>query len=659
MFKVLDRFKLLFITFVLAQLGAVVVLFNIKTIEYEHIPFFAGLILVNFMILALFQIIVAREAKRNYISTKGVLSFDAHEAFAFAETGIISYDEHYYITWVSEFLAERGFSNLIGKKIFDWKQDLKLLWNRPDGVVKVSVFGRVYSARFIKETRSFIFKDITTYDTLYSTYVSEAKVFGLLYVDNYQDVVQSSNEDVKIKLTTLIGDTISKFSNKHKALVKSSGPDSYVIIMDYASFENAKNEGFPIFQQFREKSQIINPDISLSIGFSFGHAAIPRLVELASSAIELCTARGGDQIIIRAFGKPTEFIGGESEAKFKTSRVKIRSFARTINYEIENAKNIIVVGHQFGDFDAIAAGIGIVHLADSIGKDVKWVCDFPKLDKKAKASITSTIPDSFTNDFHVSPMEALKYVDKETLVIIVDTHIQKRIEQPKLLDHTRKVIVIDHHRRSEEGITSMIDSFIEPSASSTSEIITEIWDYTEKQFEKPKWIVDLLLTGIVLDTNHYRMRTASRTYEASATLQQWGAEPAVADELLKDTLEDVQVKSVITNTMEEIIEGVLIAYAPNDMRIQGSELAQVAQNLLQIQGTRGAIVIGMNIAEQVAVSIRSDGSINSQVLAEELGGGGHFTAAGAQMANSTIEEVRDNIINLIRTGKTNIEMDEN
>lgn len=658
MFKVLDRFKYLVVLFVLAQLGLILFIYKMDWITYEIIPMFALIVILNFLIFSVFQVIVAREAKRNYISTKGVLSFDAHEAFSFAETGIISYDEHYYITWVSEFLAERGFTDLIGNKIFDWKQDLKLLWNRPDAVVKIEVFGRVYSARFIKETRSFIFKDITYYDTLYATYVSEAKVFGLLIVDNYQDVIQSSNEDVKIKLTSLIGETISKFSNKHKALVKSSGPDSYVIIMDYASFLSAKNEGFPLFQKFREKAQIINPDISLSIGFSHGHAAIPRLVELASSAIELCTARGGDQIIIRAFGKPTEFIGGESEAKFKTSRVKIRSFSRTVNYEIENAKNIIVVGHQFGDFDAVAAAIGIVHLADSQGKDVKWVCDFPKLDKKAKASVTTHIPDSFVNDFHVSPTEALKFVDKETLVVIVDTHIQKRIEQPKLLDHTRKVIVIDHHRRSEEGITSMIDSFIEPSASSTAEIVTEIWDYTERVFDKPKWMVDLLLTGIVLDTNHYRMRTASRTYEASATLQQWGADPAVADELLKDTLEDVQVKSVITNTMEEIIDGVLIAYAPVDMRIQGSELAQVAQNLLQIQGTRGSIVIGMNISEQVAISIRSDGSINAQVLAEELGGGGHFTAAGAQVAEATIEEVRDNIINLIRTGKTNIEMSE-
>ncbi|MCH5171414.1 MAG: DHH family phosphoesterase [Erysipelotrichales bacterium] len=620
-----------------------------------------AIILINAIAFIVVFRLVGKKRYTTDLKAAQLIGSDVQEAYNFGMIGLLVVDETDTIIWTNELFSDRQI-NIMDSNIFEWQPRLRQLkeMNDSEQTTKIEINSHIYEVKYLRDAMLYIFKDITQAESYYNYSQDHAPVVGYIMLDNYADV--SINIDESSDQVADVRKAINDFAARHNAFLRRYRTDAYMIFLFYKDFEIMRDiDKFSILDKIRELSLHQETPLTLSMGFAHGFPDVVKLNEMAASTIDIAMSRGGDQIVVSKYGEDLSFYGGKSEAQERHNKVKARVNADTLLAFINRSSNVIIMGHKDSDLDSMGSSLGIKAICDSLKKPASVVFDQKSTESKTKSAITTLFSRDDINKIMVSPHDAMDKLKANTLVIVTDVHKPSMTLCPKLLEEANTIAVIDHHRRAGEFIENAAFSYIEPSASSASELIAELIQYSSvnPKIELPADYATFMLAGIYLDTNFFRTKTTGiGTFQASMLLKEYGADNTLADSFLKDEFEEYTLKTKIMNNSSTPHFGVVVSLADQRDIIEPATLAKVANQTLQIKGVNACFVIGRTSEKDVRISARSDGTINVQSLMEKIGGGGHFAMAAASFENMTIEEVNaklletlDLYINYVRTVK--------
>jgi len=484
--------------------------------------------------------------------------------------------------------------------------------------------------------------DVTAYTKLKKHYDEEKPVLALINVDNFEDVMNETKEDKIPFVSSEIEKRINLWATRMNGIIKRYQNDKYIVLFESKFIENLEAKRFSILDEIREIDVGNRIPVTLSIGIGVNGATPAALEEDAYACLELALGRGGDQAVIRK--KNTfEFYGGKTKAVEKRNRVKARVIAHGFRSLIDESSKVFVMGHKSPDMDSFGSALGVYRCIINRGKEAFIVLNEVN---EGIQMVYNTIKDKEIYKI-ITSAQALELVDDQSMVVVVDTHKPSLTECPEIIEATDRVVLIDHHRRSTEFIDKAVLKYMEPYASSTSELVTEIHQYMENKQRIDKEEADALLAGITVDTKNFSLKTGVRTFDAAAYLRRQGADTTRVRQLFQDDLQTFIDKAAIVGTAIRYKDN--IAISTSDIQSESIQLiaAQAADDLLDIKGINASFVIAQKTDGTVFISGRSLGDINVQIILERLGGGGHLEVAGAQFTGMNIEMVKSNLINSI------------
>lgn len=466
---------------------------------------------------------------------------------------------------------------------------------------------------------------------------------GIIMIDNYEEISQRISSEIKPQLIAKMEKYIYDWASKYNSLIVKSDRDTFFCIMEQKYLKEAEADKFNILDEVKD---IDVPDITqptLSIGFSDDGSNNAEKAESARTVIDIALGRGGDQAIVKMDGR-YQFFGGRTQEIEKRTRVKARIVSHALKELITEADNVILMGHSNGDMDSIGSSLGLYRLAKTLGKEAKIVNETTGIGLDnflTEAKKTDEYAECF-----ITKSEALDSVKPNTLLIVTDTHKKSYVEVPELLEKVSKIVVVDHHRRSTDYIENAILTFHEVYASSASELVTEILEYSQLDIELTQIEVEALYAGIMLDTKNFTFKTGVRTFEAAAYLRKCGVDIIKVKKWFQSDLHTYQVISEIVSKSEIVNDSIAISIYENDDENANIIAAKAADELLTIGGITASFVLGKT-GDKIYISGRSIGGINVQLILEKLGGGGHITLAGAQLENMSTEDAKQELINRI------------
>ncbi len=493
--------------------------------------------------------------------------------------------------------------------------------------------------------------DNTDYVVLKETHKYEKSIIGLIYVDNYDDVKNSTPDINKPLVLAEIDKNINSYFSNYKGIVRKYENDKYLIITDYAALEEIEDKKFDILDKMRELNNGNTIPITLSIGMcSIGETPL-QSYENAKAAIDLALGRGGDQAVLRT-ETSFEFYGGKSKAMEKRNKVKARVIGYALRQLIDQTDKVFVMGHKNPDMDSLGSGIGILRAVKNRNREGYLIIngENPSI-KNILERLRNEQPSIM--DRLIDGEQAKELIDKNSLVIVVDNHKPSFTESPEIFDLVDKVVVIDHHRRGAEFFKDPVLTYIEPYASSTSELVTEVLSYMGENTNLTKFEAEALLAGITVDTKNFSFQTGVRTFEAAATLKRAGADTTIVKQLFRDDISTFVNKAEVIRSAKIVFGTIAIGRLESEM--EGSLLisAQSANELLNINNVEASFVL-TNIGNKIHISGRSIGNISVQLIMERMGGGGHLTSAGTQLSNVNMDEaeelLKENIDKYLKEG---------
>lgn len=456
----------------------------------------------------------------------------------------------------------------------------------------------------------------------------------LLEVDNLDEVVKSTPEDKKPLLIAQIERYMNSYAQGLSAMFKKYAMGKYVLVVQNQKLKNEAKKKFEILDEIREIDMGNTLAVTLSIGIGSGGDTPIDNYKYASMAKELALGRGGDQIVIKN-REQLSFYGGNTKEVEKRTKVRARVIGQSLVDLVMESSNVFIMGHVNPDIDCIGGGIGLYSVLRNINDKCHIVLD------NGNRSVTYIMErlkayEEYDNAF-IKSANAIEMIDEKSLLILDDVNSRSYVLNEKLLDKAKKIVIVDHHRRSVNYIENAIISYVEPYASSTSELVTEMIQYMDEDYNIKPVEAEALLAGICVDTKNFYFKTGVRTFEAAAYLRKNGADTIDVKKLFSSDLESYIKKSQIIESAKIVYDKVAIAICPKD--IQDNILAaQAADELLNITGIQASFVL-VKIKSEVLISARSFGDVNVQIILEALGGGGHITMAGAKIKSSSIEDV--------------------
>lgn len=536
-----------------------------------------------------------------------------------------------------------GKKNLLNKNLKQIFEDFNMesIYQSEDNYIGYEYEGRYYriysnSVRNInsEKIRMLYWVDYTEYQELKERYELEKPIIAFIQVDNYDEVLKSSNDSYKPLITAVIDRKINSWAQDMNAYVKKYEPDQYLIIFEYEYLSLMEEKRFNILDIMRETQSGNKIPITLSIGVGTSEqkGSLPEIQELSKSALDIALARGGDQAVLRKDGKLSYF-GGKTQAVEKRTKVKARIKAHGIKELMENSEKIFIMGHDNPDIDSLGAALGIFRCAKFLGKEASIILD--KSNPSIDVLYKELIKDGYENVI-ISSENARKTAGDNVVLVIVDVHKRNLVQAPDLIGKVGKIIVIDHHIRAAEFIEESVLTYLEPYASSTCELVSEIIEYIDDGVELTEIEATALLAGIYMDTKNFAIKTGVRTFEAASFLRKNGADTLKAKKLLKDDREVLLAKSQALKEAKFIKDNIAIAIVNNHSEKVNLITAQTADELLNIQGVEASFVVAQGDDASI-ISGRSYGGVNVQRILETLGGGGHMTVAGAQLAETDVE----------------------
>ena len=524
------------------------------------------------------------------------------------------------------------------------RNELEITYKERDYQVelrRISLEGFSESERMLqipKEKEYFIalyMRDVTELNSYIRENEDQRLIAGLIYIDNYDEVMESVEEVRQSLLVALIDRKINKYINDVDGIVKKLENDKYFFVVKKESYRKFEADKFSLLEEVKQVNIGNARSATLSIGLGLNTATYALSYNYARMAIDLALARGGDQAVIKDC-KGITYFGGKKEQTAKNTRVKARVKAEALREFIVAKDQVIVMGHKISDPDSFGACMGIYRAAVALEKKAHIVVNDvstsikPLYDEIAQSSV-------YGKDIFLTSGEALDYISDSAMVVVVDTNKPQMTECPELLKRSKTIAVLDHHRQSSTVIDNAVLSYIEPYSSSTCEMVAEVLQYIVDDIKVPSIEADCLYAGIMIDTRNFMNRTGVRTFEAAAYLRRCGADITRVRKMFRDDMESYRAKAEAMRMAEVYREQYAIAECPSDIASPTVLAAQTANELLDINGIKASFVLTVYNG-RIFLSARSIDEVNVQIIAEKLGGGGHINSAGAQFEHTNVKE---------------------
>ena len=469
----------------------------------------------------------------------------------------------------------------------------------------------------------------------------ERFVVGLVYIDNYEDALESVDDVRRSLFVGLVDKRVNKYFSAGAAIIRKLEKDKYLVVFRYKFLEMLLADKFSLVEDIKSVKVGNEKTLTLSIAIGTGAADYARNYDIAKAAMDLALGRGGDQAVIKD-GEKIYYYGGKSQQMEKNTRVKVRVKAHALRQILEANDNVLIMGHNLPDIDSFGSALGIYIIAKKFGKEAHIV--FGEISSSVRPFMNRFIDkEEYPDDMFIKKEEAENYLTASTVVIVVDVNRPQRTECPQLLDKCKTIIVFDHHRRSSDTITGAVLSYVDPYASSACEMVTEMIQYVDDGIKLKAFEADALYAGISIDTDGFNSKSGPRTFEAAAFLRRHGADVTRVRKMLRNDMNEYKaIASAVSKS--EVYKSAFAITVFDGEGLESPTIggAKAANQLLDISGIKASFVI-TQYEDKLYISARSIDEVNVQLVMEKLGGGGHMSIAGAQLTNCTIQQAVNTI----------------
>ncbi len=632
--------------------AAVSAVFIVMTVFVEpRLAIAEGIAFLIVCVIAVYRALTAGKRYKRFIAkTSKKLDFTDNKVLSSYPFPVAVCDENGYITWYSD----RFYNEIsLGEITASEKLSKYLEGRKPDSVgddeaINVSVNGKyytVYSVRYIsggKKYCGFYYLDNTALRQTEIEYYDSRPYAVLIELDNLDDSRSDFRDSERAEIKSRIEAALDNWSESFDSVLKKISDDRYLVVTEKKNFTRMVEDRFSVLEtvrgfEFKGKKT----GATLSVGVASGDT-IKKCEKGARKSLEMALGRGGDQVAIRT-KDGYDYIGGVSKSAEKRTKVKSRVVGSALSELIKSSSNVIIMGHSYTDLDAIGAAAGMACAVQSFGIPVYIATD----KKKSLASrLIEKLENEGMGDVITTQENALEMLDKKSLLIVVDTHIESFVEFPKLYEKAETRVIIDHHRRAVTDIESAVIFHHDPGASSACEMVTELLPYMNSEVNITKTVAEALLAGIMLDTKDFVIGTGVRTFEAAAFLKDKNADTVSVKKLFANSLEINKLRTKVISEAESYMRcAISVAdFSSPDIRII---CAQAADELLKVNDIKASFVM-FESNGVVYISARSFGEINVQLIMESLGGGGHQTMAACQLKGCKIITAREKLERAIK-----------
>ena len=633
-----------------------VIAFSI-TIFLIYYNYVEGLLFVSLLLFTLYcyEIVIHRRTEwTTYIENVSKdMDIATHHAVTNMPIPIVLIDHSGDVIWYnSKFLEICNIKRIINVNISDiipsistedidieTKKDIDIHYEDRDYNVSYSVLDVSHTDKEVPEYMTMLyFVDQTEHMQLKKSYNDEKINIGFIYIDNYEELIEETDEASKFVILAEVDKKLNRLSRETKSVIKKTDRNKYFMVFDNRSLNFLKK--FEILDEIRNIKLGNTIPVTLSIGIGLGQPSLEETYENAKAAMDIALGRGGDQAVIKDKEK-ISFYGGSIQALEKRTKVRARVVSYALKQFIDQADTVFIMGHKVGDMDSFGASIGIYRIVKNRGKKCFIVLNSPNISiENIYNTMTKEHPEYLEDIVSYDQVRNMSF--KSSICIVVDTHIPQQTEAPGLLEKAEKIIVIDHHRRGESFIEDPVLSYVETYASSTCELITEMFYYIDENIYLTEFDAKALLAGIAVDTKNFAVNTGVRTFEAASFLRKKGADTLEVRQLFQNDLEVYKHKGEIIKNIEIFKNDIAISRLEEDAESGIIISAQAADEILNIKNINAVFVLA-KVSNDVHISARSKESINVQRVVEKLNGGGHMTVAGARVKDSSIDEVEEKL----------------
>ncbi|UOC13213.1 DHH family phosphoesterase [Staphylococcus agnetis] len=551
--------------------------------------------------------------------------------------GIIVLNQHDQIEWMNKFLTERTERNVISDPINEvYPNILKQLEKAKE--IEIMNNGYTYRVKYSKDEGILYFLDVSEEAEIRQAYDDEQPIIATLFLDNYDEITQNMNDTQRSEINSMVTRVISRWAQEHNVYFKRYSSDQFVAYLNRRILREIEDTNFDILSQLREKSVGYRAQLTLSIGVGEGSENLIDLGEMSQSGLDLALGRGGDQVAIKTMNGNVRFYGGKTDPMEKRTRVRARVISHALKDILLEGDKVIVMGHTRPDLDAIGAAVGVTRFAMMNNLESYIILNESDIDPTLRRVMDEIDQKPELKERFITSDEAWDMMTSKTTLVIVDTHKPEMVIDKDILNKANRKVVIDHHRRGEEFISNPLLVYMEPYASSTAELVTELLEYQTTEQRLTRLESTVMYAGIIVDTRNFTLRTGSRTFDAASYLRAHGADTILTQHFLKDDIETYIKRTELIRTVDLQDNGIAIAHGEEHQIYHPVTVAQAADELLSLDGVEASYVIAKREDDLVGISARSLGEFNVQLTMEALGGGGHLTNAATQMKDVTVEE---------------------
>ncbi|MBP1906286.1 c-di-AMP phosphodiesterase-like protein [Paenibacillus turicensis] len=562
------------------------------------------------------------------------------EALQHLPFGIVLYSPEHTVEWHNHFVcAMYDKETLIGESLSELFPSITLSSKdkkneEAKSPIEVTLNGRYYELVMNEVERLIYIHDVTELAIMREQYEGGKAALGIVMLDNLDEATQGMDDQQRTAIIARVTTVLTDWAKQNNVYLRRLSSERSLMILNQRTLALLEQTRFIILDEVREMTADLKVPMTLSIGLATGVDSYSELGELAGSSLDMALGRGGDQAAVKV-GQRLSFYGGKTNAIEKRTRVRARVIAHALRDLMQESDRVIIMGHRIPDLDAIGASIGVLKAADMFKVEAHVVLDGPN--PSIERLLERIEKDEALAKRFITPEQALSMMTEHTLLVLVDNHKASITMEPKLAERARRVVIVDHHRRGEEFINDAVLVYLEPYASSASELVTELLQYIHEKVVLSPLEATTLLAGITVDTKHFALHTGSRTFEAAAFLRRIGADTVMVQRLLKEDLQEYIAKADIIKHARIIHGHIALAVTESNTKIPQLLIAQAADTLLNMTNILASFVISERPDGLIGISARSLGSMNVQVVMERLGGGGHLTNAAVQLEGTQAE----------------------
>lgn len=642
----------LIIVLVLSLLGAI-----IGTLISPLFGLAMVLLFILTIIFVIYGIYVLAGNTNNYAANLSYrIKRGEQEAMIKMPLGIMLYDKDRQIQWINPYLQMYLHGkDIIGSSISSVDKELA---KYVDDAIKsnsnqnkIIKWGDRKFEMVVQDDLGVVYLlDITRYANIEEKYEQERLAIGLIFIDNYDELSQSMSDQNLTNMSSYVQNALSNYAGQFNSYLKRIDEDHFILLTHMHDLAKMEEDKFSILDKVRTESSRKNMPLTLSIGIAFGSESLNEIADQAQSNLDLALGRGGDQVVVKQSGHEAHFYGGKSNPMEKRTRVRARMVSQALVELFKGVDHVFVQGHRNPDLDAIGSAIGIVKIARIHGVKASVVLDVDHVNYDVGRLIAKMQAAGIDKDVFISPKDALEEATDESLLVLTDHSKYSITYDPELYDRLKnRLIIIDHHRRGEEFPENPMLVYIEPYASSTCELVTEMIEYQPQGGEGV--LTDLeasaMLAGITVDSKEFSLRTGTRTFDAASYLRSIGADTQVVSELLKENIDNYLQRSHLVSTIDMIEPDMALLVGEENKLYDPIITAQAADTALSLEHVDASFALTRRSKDAVGISARSMGNVNVQVIMEKLGGGGHLSNAATQLKGITIEEAKVKLLGAV------------